>query len=569
MLRALVERRERMGVHVRPGYRITPVHWWLDLDRDGQLAGVVRTAEGKGPRGRKVGVPWPLPYVRVTNNVAARLLADTAAYALGRLSPKLATGSRARTILGHAAFVDLVHACARDTGDPAVIAVERFLETLNLARLELPGDLFADDVCAFRLGGQTPAVDGEAVQSWWARRLDSGPVGQCLACGKDGPIARVHPIVPGIAGGQPAGMALVSANSPAFQSHGLSQSLMAPVCQRCAQAYTETLTALLRDDETHTVLPDSMTTVVAFTSGGDDGGLLRLLARPDEFGVRSLSFAPSTDIAIDDRWYRACFSPSGGRIVVRDWISTTVLAARQHLVAHFLRQALPDREGRLSWYSPQALERSLVLPGRRQGRAQGRSRLSPNVARTLVRNAFAGDPLPQWLLYLAVRRARLWRSSANGGQLFMESPLAALIKLVLLSRAESPAFEALMGDEPAYLSGRLLALFDLVNRRAVPAARTTAPRRSFGPAAISPGRVLPRLLDMAVQHLERIRRASRPLHAALTREVDALLAWLPVLPQSLDLREQGLFSLGYYYQRAGLHATPADVAPLRGDVRAA
>ncbi len=569
VLRALVECRERIGVPVPPGYRTAPVHWWLDLDLNGRLVDVVRTSEATGPQERKVGVRWPLPYVRVTNNVAARLLADSGAHALARLSPMLGTRSRARTILGHAAFVDLVHACARDTGDPAVIAVQRFLETLNPAQLELPGDLFGDDICAFRVEGQSPVVDREAVQVWWARRLDSGPVGECLVCGKSAPIARVHPIVRGIAGGQPAGMALVSANSPAFQSYGLNQGLTSPVCQSCAQGYTETLTALLSDDAAHTLLPDSMTTIVAFTDQGSTGNLLGLLAHPDEYGVRSLSLEPSNGVATDDRWYGACFSPSGGRIVLRDWIDTTVLAARQHLATYFARQGLPDREGRWSWYSPHALERSLVLPGRREGRAPERSRLSPNVARALVRNAFAGDSLPQWLLHLAVRRASLGRTVADGGQTFMEAPLASLIKLLLLTRAERPAFEALMGSEHAYLCGRLLALWDLVHRRAVPGAKTTAARRSFGAAATAPARVFPRLIGIATEHLGRIRRATRPLHAALQGEVSALLGQLPAFPESLDLRGQGLFALGYYYQRAGLHVAPADVAARQRDVRAA
>ena len=134
LLNRLVEHRRQIREQATPpGYRVTSVHWWLDLDFQGKTLQVTRTLQENGSQSYKAGVPWPVPYVKTTNNVAARLLADKASNALGVLTPKLGSRHRARAILGHAAFRDLVDTCANDTGHPAVLAVRRFGKSIRRA----------------------------------------------------------------------------------------------------------------------------------------------------------------------------------------------------------------------------------------------------------------------------------------------------------------------------------------------------------------------------------------------------------------------------------------------------
>ena len=53
----------------------------------------------------------------------------------------------------------------------------------------------------------------------------------------------------GIPGGQTAGTSLISANSTAFESYGLSASLIAPTCSGCGEGFTRGLNTLLESEQ--------------------------------------------------------------------------------------------------------------------------------------------------------------------------------------------------------------------------------------------------------------------------------------------------------------------------------
>ena len=65
--------------------------------------------------------------------------------------------------------------------------------------------------------------------------------------GKGAGMARSHPAMKGVRGGQAAGAALVSFNAPAFCSYGHEQGANAPVSEYAAFAYTTALNLLLAD----------------------------------------------------------------------------------------------------------------------------------------------------------------------------------------------------------------------------------------------------------------------------------------------------------------------------------
>jgi CRISPR-associated protein Csd1 len=62
--------------------------------------------------------------------------------------------------------------------------------------------------------------------------------------------------------------------------------------------------------------------------------------------------------------------------------------------------------------------------------------------------------------------------------------------------------------------------------------------------------VLPRLLRGAQAHLAKLERDKRGAYLALQRTMEDIIAGIRAFPTTLTLEEQGLFSLGYYHQRA-------------------
>jgi len=108
----------------------------------------------------------------------------------------------------------------------------------------------------------------------------------------------------------------------------------------------------------------------------------------------------------------------------------------------------------------------------------------------------------------------------------------------------------LSNDDPGYLCGRLLAVLENVQQRAVPGAKATIVDRFYGSASTAPASVFGRLIEGAQAHLAKLERDQRGAYVALQTSIEEILAGLRGFPKTLTLEHQGLFALGYYHQRA-------------------
>jgi len=359
-------------------------------------------------------------------------------------------------------------------------------------------------------------------------------------------------------------VSIVSANKEAFWSYGLEQSLLAPTCTQCAEAYGRAVNQLARSERNSLVLAKA---ILVFWTRDEVGFDLRtLLSDPQPEEVRGLLESvrrggrmPEVD---DTKFYATALSGSGGRAVVRDWLDTTVGAVKRNLAGPagwFPRQCIvgPDGEEpqpfplvgyfhreRKRWVD--GLVESLVpeIQGRRDpGRA------SPSIAPALLRSALTGAPLPPGLLYEAVRRNR-----AEQG---VTRPRAALIKLVLLSNETTDKEDSMVQLDPdnpsaAYRCGRLFAELEQAQKKAIRGINQTIADRFFGSASSAPASVFGRLLAGSKPHLSKLTRDQPSVAAAMQRRIEDILAGIPSsgFPRTLTLVDQGVFALGYYHQRA-------------------
>ena len=70
---------------------------------------------------------------------------------------------------------------------------------------------------------------------------------------------------------------------------------------------------------------------------------------------------------------------------------------------------------------------------------------------------------------------------------------------------------------------------------------------------MAPASVFGRLLKGVKPHLAKLQRDNRGAHYAIQARLEDILSLLPAreaFPRTLNLEQQGLFSLGYYHQRA-------------------
>ena len=528
-----------------PNYQDQPIRYVIDLADDGRFLGLIDTSEPAVPKLRR-GQRRLAPALVRTSGVRAKLLADKASYALGYVAPGEAPK---REDAEHDAFLTLIRACAEATRDEAVETVARFLEDVEIGAMDLPADFDPGATITFRVGGAFP-IDRPAVREYWVSLQATGnePEMACVVCGRTRPVLAGHPVtIKPIPNGQTSGNFLISANAKAFESYGLERSLIAPTCASCAEKYGNALNALLAGVDSRLRIGGS---VYVFWTVEESGfSPATLLSDPDPTEVRALLDAARSGkraaTEIDDiAFFAAGLSGSGARIAVRTWIDTTVGAARSRLVRYFALQEIEDPYGAPGPPLPiWRLAGSTVRDPRKEDAA-------PGVTDGLFELALAGRRLPEDVLFHALQRCRAGQGVSR--------ERAALIKMALATEQgwSTERIEAMSGldatnHDPAYLCGRLLAVLDAIQQRAI-SPNATVVDRFYGSASSAPASVFGNLLDNAQNHLAKLRKEPRTRGAgiALDARLMEIADGLEAFPKTLTLPQQGMFALGFYHQRA-------------------
>lgn len=564
LLEALVEYAElELAKSLPPaGYQKQPIAYLIPLTDDGTYIGPILPLTGKdAPRGQQ----REAPHIKRTVGISPKLLADTGEYVLGiaRNDPKKPPKPE-RVAEQHRQFVEMIDACAAETGEPSVQAVATFLHhgLASISEVDL-ADLDAGQTFTFRVGTTWP-IDLPSVKAWWANHIapdetdaSGSGMGECIVCGKRGPVLERHPLkIKGIPGGQIL-KDLISANAGAFESYGLVASLTAPTCPACAEKYGNALNALLANKSTsmwtkelaYAFWVQPREPANADTEDDDWFSPGDMMREPDAHAseVRALMtsvFSGKDDaLALDPRrFYAVALGASGSRVVVKDWIDTTVGEAKRNIARYFAMQELVDWDGSEGKFLP--------LPWLANSTVFEKGTPPAHVGKSLLRFALAGDPLPLDLLFIAVRR--------NRAEQRVTRPRAALIKMVLGSRKLIPMEEpgVMTGldpndDHPAYLCGRLLETLNQIQFAALGQTNTTVVSRYYGTASASPQTVFPNLIRLSGAHLRRMQRDSPAAFRRLDHQLNEIMWKLDgAFPRMFDAEDQGRFALGFYHQRA-------------------
>lgn len=535
----LASRLEQQGNLAPPVHRNKGVRYMMSLDSQGRLRNPrpidLTKEDGTLPR-------WVLPDTVKASGIKPILLADNAEYTLGIGRPE-SKPERVRKC--HAAYLSLIRDCTDHTQEPAVMAVLQFLENDPLQHLVSPDNFDAGDIIVFEVDGKL-VHEIPAVRDFWIEHnMPRGNVMECIACGERKPVLpRLKGKIKGIPGGQSSGTSLISANKTAFESYGLKNSLIAPICFECSERFTKALNFLLANDKHHLVFGQKLV-FVFWTRDSIEWNPLSFLQRPDPQDVQNLLDAsqrpskwnPNLDTT---SFYAASLSASGGRAVIRDWIDTTVGEVKEHLCQWFAAQAMVNAHGDLS--QPLSI---YALAG---ATAMDLDKVTTSTYQLLLRASLMGSPLPWNLLQQAVRR--------NVSERRVTHARAALIKLVFVTRnlIKEDNMSQLGTPPPefslAYHCGRLLAVLENIQYEALGKTNTTIVDRAYGGASTSPAYVFGRLLTRAQSHLSKLRRQKKSAYVSAQNELSDVLSHITVFPSTLTMQEQGFFALGYYHQRA-------------------
>jgi CRISPR-associated protein Csd1 len=282
----------------------------------------------------------------------------------------------------------------------------------------------------FQILGETAYVHQHpAVDAWWQNQRSTddrvSPEGQCLLTGEWGPIARLQPMVKGVAGGK-AQAPLVGFNESAYESYGKTQSFNAPVSDQAAFRYGAALNALLDGPMRHkhriglggatvvfwTDRPSLAEDIFApFAEHGAD--TLPLASVQDE-GVRQKlgvflralregkqRYAELDADGTDTRYYLLALSPNAARLAVRLFLRGTVGELLDNLRRHYRDMGIEPQHGAGAKHPDPEFPPAWLLLRQTARDADG---IPPLLAGPLLRAILTGSDYPAALYSAVLRR---------------------------------------------------------------------------------------------------------------------------------------------------------------------
>jgi CRISPR-associated protein Csd1 len=410
-------------------------------------------------------------------------------------------------------------------------------------------------------------------------RNTSAKRGICMITGDiDVPIAATHnPKIKGVPKTPSFGAAIVSFDKPAFTSYGFDQSQNAPSSTKASTAYCNALNYLLSRDDHHLHIGQTSVCFWAKETRRASALIARMFNRPDPASIKSFLVAPwagldDRELVKKDRFYSVTLSGNAGRIVVRHWLHITLEQALGNFRKWFEDLEITPYGDPSVYDSPKrkAKEKesmpSLALFRLACSTVREAKDLQAETLTQLYRAALEGTAPPVMLL-----KPMLYRLQVDlpkyGLSLLANPSRFALIRLIINRnrKEDAPMIEPKVFEtsDPAYNCGRLLAIFDALQRSAHGAGfdGATVSERYFSAAATTPNTAFSLLWKLHTHHLKKLRqqgengkRAANKIKNTIN-ETAALFqpnnpGEAPQFPRHFSLIEQGRFALGFYQQMA-------------------
>lgn len=573
MLQALIAyaERERLG---DADFETVGVRWLIPLNRAGQLTGepipLAENPNEKKPRPKAMLRAFTSPN-ELNQGTKSHFLCDTLERAILFLDPKSPEKADGRRIQ-HRYFQSLLEEAARTTPDEAqrLNAVVTFLQdTVAVERLHLA----LTEAKAKPTDNTTFAVEGinlldlPKLMSFWRdrRQKKAVAVGErerriCIASGEFTETLDTTEKIKGIPGGLATGTNLISFDKDSFCSFGLEQAQNAALSASAELNIRSALNALVAKSRSQGLVFND-TIHLHWTRQPVDRDPFDLITTADPEGISALIKSVKEGqqyVGLDTTaYYAMSMSGNGARIVVRDWLESTVPEVERN-VAHWFSDlgiVEPDGIGVKHDFKFSALLYGMV-------RAEW-SEISPILPTELLHGALNGRaaPLPQTALAAAVRRQQLDQDNKlNPARIALIK--ACLLRSPIISKSnhqqDLAMTECLNPDsrDSAYLCGRLFAVFDRLQYFALGGVNAGVVERYYASASVTPALVMGRLFRNAQFHLA---KADGGIATNTGKDFEAITCALgDKFPATLDLEGQGRFALGYYHQKADYRRRTAE-----------
>lgn len=573
MLQALIAYAERENLG-DADFEPVGVRWLIPLDSSGKLAGgpipLAENPDEKKPRARQFARPFTSPN-ELNQGTKSHFLCDTLERATLLLDAKAAGKAPARRVQHDyfkALLTEAASSCSAET--QRLNAVLGFLNNADSVAL-LHGQLTEakakpSDNAAFAVEGFN-LLDSEPLKQFWRDRRRKASAGVahsqriCIATGELAETLNTTEKVKGVPGGLATGTNLVSFDKDSFCSFGLEQAqnaaLSAPAELKVRSALNKLIEIsrsqrLVFNDTVHLhwsrrpMVLDPMDPVVS----GDPEAIEKLL---------NSVHRGQQIVGLDaNAYYCLSLSGNGARIVVRDWLESTVPEVEQHVAEWFEDLAIVPLEGG-------GVKRDFKFGALLYAMVREElGELPPQIPTQLFHGALRGRsvPLPQSALAAALRRQQLdQENKLNPARIALVK--ACLLRSPNLSTPNTQPSTKTMTEclnpesrDPAYLCGRLFAVFDRLQYLALGGVNAGVVERYYASASTTPALVMGRLFRNAQFHLA---KSEGGVATNVGKDFESITCALgDQFPPSLDLEAQGRFALGYYHQKADYRRRKAE-----------
>ena len=576
MLEALVKHYESLateGKVPRPGWSKAKVSFALRLDDDGKVVQVhdLRKEEQRGKK--SVVVPneyWVPEQSKRASGIVPQFLCDNSTYLLG-VDNK---GKPERSEKCFQAAAKLHQEILSECSSKIALAIKKFFANWKPTEISscavLQDDLeelMQSSNLIFMLEDKFSIEDEEIRNSWqrYREQQDEAEKMQCLVTGKVSPIARLHPTIKGVRNAQPMGVTLVSFDKTAYESYGhdkscnKGQGLNAPVSEYAAFAYATAFNTLLADSRHVKVFGD--TTLVYWAEQDNEsyqdcfGGfclqdenimedkdleyIFSCLKKDEPINYQGL------DVDYNNKFYILGLSPNAARLSVRFFLQSDFGTILKNAAKHMENMELVRPSYKKKHIPLWLLLAATVSPKSRDKAA------SPLLSGAVLKSILTGSRYPESLFQYVMLRIRSEQDNAEASPPIYKITYerCAIIKAYLCRNGKRGITVALNEDEKdvAYVLGRIFAVWEHIQEEANRGINATIKDRYFDSACATPARIFPILQKLSGHHLRKLEDRKK---IYFEKQLTSLMGKINAgaIPNILQLKDQGMFILGYYHQ---------------------
>lgn len=399
---------------------------------------------------------------------------------------------------------------------------------------------------------------------------DDAVMGQCSVSGEYGPIARIHDNLK-LPGGLATGVNIVCLKSPAFWSYGRRESYNSSVSQKIMEKYTKAFNYLTSEPDHRQVLDDMTLLCWAMTKESEKPylqafnagvGFFRLPAEDPtekergEREVREKALAAifsqlaqgkgadwkSYGADESTEFYLLGVKPNSSRLAIKLFEHNRFGSMMENVGMHRADMQLSPEDRQLPlWQIVKALKSPVAT----------KDVLPPDLSAKMMQSILNGTPYPRYMLETAVRRAKTDQDDAGGKFHAVSRDRVRIIK-ACLTRAhliKRGGWNMLntQNKDGAYNCGRLFAVLEMIQQKALPGINATIKDRFFSSACSTPYLVFPRLMKLSQSHLGKLDKSNAVFYEKHIQEILGNLG--DSFPKAMSMEKQGMFILGYYQQR--------------------